>query len=99
MLELRSVTKRYRDGIRGELLGIAHLGRARVETLSGGERQRVALVRALVSRPECLVLDEPTAHLDEAQVATVTELLAEHSARGALSLLATHDPRLASAPI
>ncbi len=75
-------------------LGIGSLARARVETLSGGERQRVALARALAFAPDLLLLDEPTAHLDEARVLTLAGLLRVHAARGGGALVATHDPRL-----
>jgi ABC-type multidrug transport system fused ATPase/permease subunit len=61
--------------------------------LSGGEQQRIALARALVRRPLLLVLDEPTAHLDEAAAATFRDTLVE-VARGRTVLLITHDRAL-----
>lgn len=64
-----------------------------VARLSSGERQRLGLVRLLESRPRCLLLDEPTAALDEAATAVVEELVAEHCEAGGCCLFVTHDPR------
>jgi lipoprotein-releasing system ATP-binding protein len=70
----------------------------RPATLSGGEQQRVAVARALVTRPEVLLADEPTGNLDEATADTLHALLREiHREHGLTSILATHNSRLASA--
>lgn len=53
------------------MLGIAPLLGRRPATLSGGERQRVAIGRALLARPEALLMDEPLASLDEARKAEI----------------------------
>jgi ABC-type lipoprotein export system ATPase subunit len=55
-------------------------------------RQRVAVARALIRRPDLLLLDEPYAGLDEASKDVVDEAVAEAAARGGTVLLATHDP-------
>ena len=60
--------------------------------LSGGQRQRIALARALLAAPQVLVLDEPTAHLDEATAAVLMEDL-ERATQGQTLLLITHDAR------
>jgi putative ABC transport system ATP-binding protein len=60
--------------------------------LSTGEKQRLALMRALLKQPKVLLLDEPTAALDQASVGLAETLLQEfHGAGGAL-VLVTHDP-------
>jgi lipoprotein-releasing system ATP-binding protein len=66
--------------------------------LSGGEQQRVAVARALVMRPAVLLADEPTGDLDEATAEALHALLREmHRDFGLTSIIATHNPRLASA--
>lgn len=72
--------------------GVAHVARQQIARLSGGELQRVLLARALLSRPELLVLDEPTAGLDQPGEAAFYRLLEQvRQDTGAAVLLVSHD--------
>jgi putative ABC transport system ATP-binding protein len=92
----RADEKRAKDLL--ERFAVAPLARQRVRQLSGGERQRVALARALIGDPKLLLLDEPTAHLDETRVREVVDELARLAEEGRALLVATHDPRIADVP-
>ena len=64
--------------------------------LSGGERQRVAVVRALINRPQLLLADEPTGALDRAAAEGLSRLLLDLNAEEKVTLiLVTHAPELA----
>ncbi|HLF56824.1 MAG TPA: ATP-binding cassette domain-containing protein [Thermoanaerobaculia bacterium] len=73
-----------------ERLDLVGLRRVYLTELSGGELKRALVARALVARPELLVLDEPTASLDESSRRTFWTLVAEQPETTAI-VLATHD--------
>lgn len=76
-------------------LGLAERSGNLPEELSGGERQRVAIGRSLVTDPEIILVDEPTASLDSERGAQVVQMLAsEVKSRGKAGIMVTHDLRM-----
>ncbi len=79
-----------------DAVGLAPHARQRPEELSGGQQQRVAVARALISRPDLLLADEPTAQLDsETAIAVMDVLIASVRSRRAVAVVTTHDPMIA----
>jgi ABC-type Mn2+/Zn2+ transport system ATPase subunit len=75
-----------------ERTGAKKLANAQMKDLSGGETQRVYLARALVTKPDLIILDEPTAGVDVGGRAAIVDLMAEISASETIAaVLVTHN--------
>jgi ABC-type nitrate/sulfonate/bicarbonate transport system ATPase subunit len=82
------VTEKYLEDV-----GLSGFSKNSVETLSGGEAQRVCLVRALISEPKLLLLDEPFSSLDvESRRKIAIETKQILNKKGISALHVTHDP-------
>jgi putative ABC transport system ATP-binding protein len=78
-----------------ESVGLHESGSHLAEELSGGQQQRVAVARGLALRGRVLLADEPTSELDHDNRERVLALLRAEARRGAIVIMATHDPEAA----
>lgn len=83
-----------RNGIYEEKFGIDSLRKKYPRNLSGGEKTRVAICLAIMSQPEILILDEPTAALDASYAIEMIKYLKEYAEEGHYVIVATHDQRM-----
>ena len=75
-----------------EWAGIQDIIHQNAKSLSGGEKQRVAIARAYLRNPEVVLLDEPTANLDQVSKIRTLKLLKQFKSRGIAMIIASHDP-------
>lgn len=78
-----------------EAMGIGDRIKSRPAKLSGGQQQRVAVARALASKPEFILADEPTANLDSHSTSELLELMSQMNKKyNTTFIFATHDQRV-----
>ena len=82
-------TARAMDAL--ERVGMAHRAHSPMNILSGGQAQRVLIARALVRRPELLIMDEPMAGIDAASRARLADIVADAKAEGTTILIVLHE--------
>ena len=75
-----------------EWAGLQDIIYQNAKSLSGGEKQRVAIARAYLRNPEVVLLDEPTANLDQISKIRTLKLLKQFKSRGIAMIIASHDP-------
>jgi lipopolysaccharide export system ATP-binding protein len=96
VLELCEPDPTKRDGVLRELLNefsIGHLRHSPAVALSGGERRRVEIARALATRPQFMLLDEPFAGIDPIAIGDIRKLVRQLTARGIGVLVTDHNVR------
>lgn len=83
----------FRDDVLHTLedVGLAGYESRSATTLSGGEMQRIALARAMVIKPEVLLLDEPTANLDPRSASAIDDLIESQARDGTTVIIASHN--------
>jgi len=89
-VDKKTIEKKAIDAL--ALVGLAGYEKQKALTLSGGESQRMAFARAIVFKPDVLLLDEPTANLDPANVAKIEDIIKKiRSELGTTIIMASHN--------
>ena len=98
IMQLQGKPKKEREKRTRELLEAVGIGdriKSRPSKLSGGQQQRVAVARALASKPEFILADEPTANLDSSSTTSLLELMSQMNKKyNTTFIFATHDQRV-----
>jgi putative ABC transport system ATP-binding protein len=89
-LSMDRLNKRVEESLK--LANIAHKAKSQAGRLSGGEKQRVTIARALVSNPDIILCDEPTANLDQQNALKFIDILTQLHMMKKTIVVATHDP-------
>jgi putative ABC transport system ATP-binding protein len=77
-----------------ELVGLSHRANNFPAQLSGGEQQRVAFARALANNPPLMLIDEPTANLDQKTASEIIKLIKKLKLDGKTVMVASHDEKI-----
>ncbi len=78
-----------------EAVGMEEVGDKRPNELSGGQQQRVAVLRAILTEPDLVLADEPTANLDSVNAANLLDMMEKLNREKKITFLfSTHDPRV-----
>jgi lipopolysaccharide export system ATP-binding protein len=96
VLELHEPSRKRRESELRELLdefSVSHLRHSPAVALSGGERRRVEIARALATRPQFMLLDEPFAGIDPIAIGDIRQLVRQLTARGIGVLITDHNVR------